>query len=310
MKRKAFTLVELLVVIAIIAMLLAILMPALNKVREMAYRMVCATNLSGMGKAMLTYSQDYEEEYPRAGTGGCEWDNVGLLGWTWDDPYDYPATNEDATVSASLYLLVKYGDVTPKQFICKATNDKKFDLSNYPQRSGDCSELEDAWDFGDHLTSTKVGPWDHVSYSYQWPYSIYSAHAASSPSLAIMADKNPWYDDDTQVTVKMIELSTDPLTKDEFISRDNVVAANSANHDGEGQNVLFNDIHVDWSRNPCAGLEEDNIYTPQIEVKSEEKPQAKDLMIGTVLTPGEYSIMYKPRSERDSFLVSDWIDDQ
>ena len=67
MKKKGFTLVELLVVIAIIALLMGILMPALAKVRQIAFRMVCGTNLSGMGKAMLIYAQDYDDEYPRAG---------------------------------------------------------------------------------------------------------------------------------------------------------------------------------------------------------------------------------------------------
>ncbi|MDD5135182.1 MAG: type II secretion system protein, partial [Phycisphaerae bacterium] len=68
MKKKAFTLVELLVVIAIIAMLLAILMPALAKVRQMAQRMVCSSNLSGLGKALLAYSTDDPyESYPVAG---------------------------------------------------------------------------------------------------------------------------------------------------------------------------------------------------------------------------------------------------
>ena len=64
MRRKGFTLVELLVVIAIIALLMGILMPALARVRQLAYRMVCGTNLAGLGKAVLIYSNDNEEEYP------------------------------------------------------------------------------------------------------------------------------------------------------------------------------------------------------------------------------------------------------
>ncbi len=47
-KKKGFTLIELLVVIAIIAMLLAILMPALGKVKKLAMRLVCGTNAKGM----------------------------------------------------------------------------------------------------------------------------------------------------------------------------------------------------------------------------------------------------------------------
>ena len=66
MKRKGFTLVELLVVIAIIALLMGILMPALSKVRQIANRLVCGTNLSGIGKAMMVYANEYDDEFPRA----------------------------------------------------------------------------------------------------------------------------------------------------------------------------------------------------------------------------------------------------
>ena len=67
MKRQGFTLVELLVVIAIIALLMGILMPALSRVRQIAFRTTCGTNLSGIGKAMLIYANDYQDELPKAG---------------------------------------------------------------------------------------------------------------------------------------------------------------------------------------------------------------------------------------------------
>ena len=86
MKRKGFTLVELLVVIAIIALLMGILMPALSRVRQIAFRLICGTNLSGIGKAMLIYSNDYEDEFPKAGGRRNLWtDSLGgnrnTLGW-------------------------------------------------------------------------------------------------------------------------------------------------------------------------------------------------------------------------------------
>ena len=72
-QRKGFTLVELLVVIAIIALLMGILMPALARVRQLAFRLTCGTNLSGIGKAMLIYANDYEDELPRAGGRNATW---------------------------------------------------------------------------------------------------------------------------------------------------------------------------------------------------------------------------------------------
>ena len=53
--RKAFTLVELLVVISIIALLVSILMPSLNKAKELAYRMKCSTSQSAVGKGLGLY---------------------------------------------------------------------------------------------------------------------------------------------------------------------------------------------------------------------------------------------------------------
>src|SRR5512146_2736843 len=73
MKKKGFTLVELLVVIAIIALLMGILMPALAKVRQMAFRLTCGTNLAGVGKAMLIYANDYDDELPRAAGRNSVW---------------------------------------------------------------------------------------------------------------------------------------------------------------------------------------------------------------------------------------------
>jgi len=60
--QKAFTLIELLVVIAIIALLIAVLVPALKIAKEKAAAVVCLTNMNSMGKAWYTYTSDNDQE--------------------------------------------------------------------------------------------------------------------------------------------------------------------------------------------------------------------------------------------------------
>ena len=62
MRKKGFTLIELLVVIAIIALLLAILMPALAKVKALARGLVCRTNVRQMTMGLKLYAQDNDEK--------------------------------------------------------------------------------------------------------------------------------------------------------------------------------------------------------------------------------------------------------
>jgi prepilin-type processing-associated H-X9-DG protein len=70
-----------------IIMLMAILMPALSRTRALAQRRVCATNMRGLGTAMMVYTNDYGRKFPTADQ--------------WCD------------------LLIEYADVDPKSFQCK-----------------------------------------------------------------------------------------------------------------------------------------------------------------------------------------------
>jgi prepilin-type N-terminal cleavage/methylation domain-containing protein len=93
-RRAGFTLVELLVVIGIIAVLVAILLPALTKAREAANRTVCMSNLRQMGAALNMYANAYHGVWPRyyspAPGGGWEDANISTTFAWGNDGTTYP----------------------------------------------------------------------------------------------------------------------------------------------------------------------------------------------------------------------------
>jgi len=82
MRRRAFTLIELLVVIAIIAILAALLMPALERARDSAYAAVCQGNLRQISLGIHQYRVDYYEYFPVKYRTGIP-PNFDWTDWVW-----------------------------------------------------------------------------------------------------------------------------------------------------------------------------------------------------------------------------------
>ena len=88
---RAFTLIELLVVIAIIALLMAILIPALSRARKQARVVYCLSNLKQIGTAMQMYAQQNDDFIPRALDNKVKWVLAFMpyLGNQYQDATDY-----------------------------------------------------------------------------------------------------------------------------------------------------------------------------------------------------------------------------
>jgi hypothetical protein len=243
------------------------------------HRMACGTNLSGLGKAMLIYAGDYDEKWPIAAGSNSAW-AARIPDWKADNPFDAFALQADksggqASVSSSLYFLIRYCAVTPKTFVCKGD----YGTTPFkPVKYGvDDSKLTDLWDFGPN-------PPRHCSYSYHQPYGPYRLTTASEPGLVVAADRNPWID-------SPFEKARDFQAFDPNGNQEQVGAGNAAVHKADGQNVLFLDCHVGFERNSICGINGDNIYTYW---------DGADIRRGTPPRLGS-----QPIDRKDSLLVND-----
>ena len=279
-KRKAFTLIELLVVIAIIALLISILLPSLSRARELSKRLVCGSNMKGIGTSAKIYANDHNErwmvppfddtlineegiDYVNNTNDTSDWQpsggsslDEGAVGWMREIETTSPFASDPGSPSCSstraFWILVRSGDVTVQQFVCPSSTDSQDETEN----------LDLYYDFTGYT---------RISYGYQVPFGPRDTRPREGVDnrQILSADKGPYYlesqpDWNVGASNEPINLDDSPKAWRPF---------NSANHgglgNGEGQNCLYGDGHASFQRTPAVGIDNDNIYTLMNELWSD-----------------------------------------
>jgi prepilin-type N-terminal cleavage/methylation domain-containing protein/prepilin-type processing-associated H-X9-DG protein len=251
-RHSAFTLLEILAVIFVIAIVTSVLLPTMNRTRCCASnRVKCGSNLRQIGQAILLYANENKGAYPRTfytAGGNLTFSNDTSDGAAERNPFGdkgLPGKVGDNDVTAAIFLLIRTQDITPEVFICPSSDAEK---DNYGTAAGISAQ-----------SKTSFTDWrKNLSYSFANPYpdeaainNGYKLNVTTGAEFAIVADLNPGVGDGYDVTFPNKETSS---------ARD-MQKANSRNHHGQGQNVLYGDGHAEFQQNPFCGHKRDNIYT-------------------------------------------------
>lgn len=205
-QRVGFTLVELLVVISIVAVLIALLLPALGQARQSARTLVCQNQLRQLGVGMHTYSVDNENSIPKSilGPSSSVWTSAGTYSWDLQ-LRDYLASPRFDNRYAPFFTRVR-SRVNELKFYCPSyekipdgvtINGMRFASSvtgeSYPSLYGNQA-----------IASYEVNMWSTSLYAIEWTSSVHRFQLAQP--LARLDDMVS----DTMIMTELKDVYRDP----------------------------------------------------------------------------------------------------
>ncbi len=264
-RQRAVTRLEVIVILSVIVLCAALLPMTFLRRTELQRRGVCIQNLSLIGTALYTYSDDNRDMFPIAAHPAATKDRIGNVEYgrqigayrgRWTDPQAgntdrMPVPPDHLSTTRNLWTLFRLGLITRDKFICPSTRD----VANQEPKA------ERYWDFGvDDVEGpvtaeqSRAGA-SQVSYGYQMPYGKQGQPNVGYDKPGVVADKGPfgaWLETGSAPPPAVFPAAADDARRWQ--------PWNSPNHGSEGQNVLG----AAWSNfqtKPTAGWASDNIYT-------------------------------------------------